>query len=74
MANNSADQNGDYPPDPDPRYVTNPYESLKSWAVDSSLAAGCEDGTKCEHYNSSGIQEAVKDAWVIFVCLGTGLF
>lgn len=73
MVDNRADLFGDYAPAADPKFVTTPYESLKSLAQTSSNETGCSDGNKCDHYDSSKIQTAVKDASVIIVCLGTGM-
>lgn len=72
MANNTGQLFGDYSPDADPRFVSTPWESLRKVAVDSSYAAGCQDGNKCTKYSSSDIQNAVKDSYIVFVCLGTG--
>ena len=72
MANNSQELFGDYTPNSNPIYIVTPLEGLGKLAGNVTYAPGCNDGNKCSNYSANAIQNAVKDATVIFVCLGTG--
>jgi beta-glucosidase len=72
LANNSQELFGDYTPNSNPIYIVTPLEGLRKLAGNVTYAPGCNDGNKCSNYSANDIQNAVKDATVIFVCLGTG--
>jgi len=72
MANNTYGMFGGYAPDPDPKYVTTPLNSLRSIAHDVRYSAGCKDSdTKCADldYNPEAI---IRGSEIVFVFLGTG--
>ncbi|XP_048240193.1 probable beta-D-xylosidase 2 isoform X3 [Haliotis rufescens] len=71
MANNSNALFGDYSPDINLRYTTNPLKGVQSIWSTVRYGAGCTD-TKCTQYNSQEVQTAAKGSDLLFVCLGTG--
>jgi beta-glucosidase len=73
MANNVEGMFGGYAPEPDPQYVTTPYDSLKSLAQETRLGYGCaKSDPRCMDYNVTEIGQAVNGTDLVFVCLGTG--
>jgi len=46
---------------------------LKNLGEKLNVEAGCTD-TRCLKYNATRIQDAVRNADLVVVCLGTGLF
>ena len=71
MTDNMDQLFGDYSPAIDSQYTTSPYDGLKSAAVNSVLAKGCNDN-RCGSYNADEIKNATLWSDIIIVCLGTG--
>lgn len=71
FANNPQYLFGDYVPHWDKKFVSTPYDGLKSLGDDVRYAAGCDD-PQCTNYDPKAIQKAVVGAQFVFVCLGTG--
>ncbi|XP_067675105.1 uncharacterized protein [Haliotis asinina] len=71
MADNMKQLFGDYSATVMPQYVTTPLAGLKGLAVNIAYAPGCDDN-KCSKYSSAEIRQAVSNAQVVFVCVGTG--
>ena len=71
FANDSIQLFGDYAPDSPAEYVTTPLQGLESLAALASFAAGCSNPL-CAQYNQSAVVEAVTDADMVVVCLGSG--
>ena len=72
MANNSNQLFGLYSADSDPKFTVTPLMGLSNLANNVTYTPGCKDGNKCSNYSPDDVQNAVKDANVVFVCLGTG--
>lgn len=71
MANNTAQQFGDYSPDIDNQYTTTPLDGLRKMAENVQYTSGCPDN-RCIKYNQTDVKNAVNNAEAVFVCLGTG--
>ncbi|ELU08656.1 hypothetical protein CAPTEDRAFT_228276 [Capitella teleta] len=71
FADNAETLFGDYIPNWDPKFVSTPYEGLKSLGDDVRYASGCDDPS-CTNYDPKAIEKAVKGAQFVFVCLGVG--
>ncbi|XP_048240339.1 probable beta-D-xylosidase 2 isoform X2 [Haliotis rufescens] len=71
MANNTIQLFGNYAPDMNPNYTTNPLQGITTLWSAVRYGAGCTDN-KCTQYNSEEVLTAAKGAGLIFVCLGTG--
>ncbi|XP_067675249.1 uncharacterized protein [Haliotis asinina] len=70
MANNSIQLFGNYAPDMNLKYTTNPLQGItRLWSA-VRFGAGCTDN-KCTQYNSQEVQTSAKGSDLIFVCLGT---
>jgi hypothetical protein len=72
MADNPLQLFGDYSPTPDPEYILTPYKGLKSLANMTKYAAGCS-APSCDTFSSRDVKQAVQDADLTIVCLGTGM-
>jgi len=57
----------------DPQYTSTVATGLKNLGEKLNVEAGCTD-TRCLKYNATSIQDAVRNADLVVVCLGTGLF
>ena len=62
---------GNYSPDIDYRYISTVTDGLSPLGETVITVSGC-DNTFCEKYESRDIIQAVKDADIVFLCLGTG--
>ena len=62
---------GNYAPEIDPRYMVNVAQGLSALGGIVSVESGCSN-TKCLDYQPSLVKNAVADADVVFLCLGTG--
>ncbi|XP_071112760.1 uncharacterized protein [Haliotis cracherodii] len=71
MANNTIQLFGNYAPDMNPKYTTNPLQGITTLWSAVRYGAGCTDN-KCSQYSSQEVRTAAKGAGLIFVCLGTG--
>lgn len=71
FADNADQQQGNYAPDLDPQYISTVATGLKNLGDQSVVELGCKD-THCLDYNSQAIQDAVRNADLVVVCLGTG--
>lgn len=71
FADNAEQQMGNYSPDIDPRYTSTVKTGLYPLGSNITLAAGCTR-PQCLDYDAKSLREAVKEAQLTFVCLGTG--
>jgi len=72
MADNLVQLFGDYAADPDGTYAQTPLQGLRAMADTVNFAAGCPDN-RCTNYTSEDVINAVHDAQLIVICVGTGL-
>ncbi|ESP01987.1 hypothetical protein LOTGIDRAFT_157123 [Lottia gigantea] len=72
LANNSRAQISNYSPLVDPKYTSTPLSGLVKLGKEITFGAGCVDGTSCRQYEGNIIINAVRDADLVFVCLGLG--
>ncbi|NWZ25613.1 XYL2 arabinofuranosidase, partial [Asarcornis scutulata] len=64
---------GDYAPVPEPRHIYTPRRrGLQMLPANVSFAAGCRQ-PRCQRYSRAEVEEAVRGADVVLVCLGTGI-
>ncbi|XP_040390848.1 probable beta-D-xylosidase 7 isoform X1 [Cygnus olor] len=63
---------GDYAPVPEPRYIYTPRRGLQMLPANVSFAAGCRQ-PRCQQYSRAEVEDAVRGADVVLVCLGTGI-
>ncbi|NXI65688.1 XYL2 arabinofuranosidase, partial [Anseranas semipalmata] len=63
---------GDYAPVPEPRYIYTPRRGLQMLPANVSFAAGCRQ-PRCQQYSRAEVEDAVRGADVVVVCLGTGI-
>ncbi|XP_050390815.2 beta-xylosidase [Patella vulgata] len=69
---NIHDQSGGYSPNVMGKYSSSIKDGLSALAKTVNTVNGCKDDTHCNQYDQGGIQNAVKNADVVFVCLGLG--
>ncbi|NXC48718.1 XYL2 arabinofuranosidase, partial [Penelope pileata] len=62
---------GDYAPVPEPQYIYTPRRGLQLLGANVSFAAGCPE-PRCRQYSQGEVEDAVRGASVVLVCLGTG--
>ncbi|NXJ13842.1 BXL6 xylosidase, partial [Odontophorus gujanensis] len=63
---------GDYAPVPEPQYIYTPRRGLEMLLANVSFAAGCRE-PRCQEYVGDEVEDAVRGADVVLVCLGTGI-
>ncbi|XP_027299621.1 uncharacterized protein [Anas platyrhynchos] len=63
---------GDYAPVPEPRHIYTPRRGLQMLPANVSFAAGCQQ-PRCQRYSRAEVEEVVRGADVVLVCLGTGI-
>jgi hypothetical protein len=64
---------GGYAPDPDPEYIITPRVGLSALGKQVMYTDGCKDADPlCDTYDGNAIKQAVTDADLVIVNLGTG--
>ncbi|XP_072030528.1 uncharacterized protein [Amphiura filiformis] len=62
---------GDYSATPDPQFTKTPRQGLMTLASSNTYASGC-DNPKCKNYNATAVSDAINQADIVVMCLGTG--
>ncbi|XP_052811525.1 uncharacterized protein LOC128239100 [Mya arenaria] len=73
FADNPVQQTGNYAPGLDPLYTSTVKSGLKGLGKNVVVETGCKDSTLCLHYEGQKVQDAVRNADLVVVCLGTGI-
>ncbi|XP_022105195.1 probable beta-D-xylosidase 2 [Acanthaster planci] len=71
FADSPQDLFGSYAPQTDPKFISTPWQGLRSLGRTQRLAPGCNNPV-CDQYNETAIMDAVTGADLVIVCLGTG--
>ena len=71
FANDPVQQGGSYGPEVTSAFTSTVATGLRSLGHSVTMATGCDD-PHCVHYNASSVRDAVRDADLVVVCLGTG--
>ncbi|XP_038072709.1 probable beta-D-xylosidase 6 [Patiria miniata] len=71
FADSPQDLFGSFAPQTDPRFISTPWDGLRTLGRVRRLAAGCNNPV-CDQYNKTAVMDAVVGTDLVIVCLGTG--